>query len=83
MARIRLLGLWLCRIGIGLPVWTPGGHSGHEACHVSGAREGLWLRVVTRSLEVAGDWWTGFVAENVRVRLGDLSAHIGCLSSAL
>lgn len=27
MARVRLLGLWLCRLGIELLIWAPGGHS--------------------------------------------------------
>ena len=31
MARIRLLGLWLCRFETGLLVWAPDGHSGRGA----------------------------------------------------
>ena len=31
VARVRLLGPWLCRVGIGLLVWIPGGHSGRGA----------------------------------------------------
>ena len=31
MAGVRLLYPWLCRVGIGLLVLSPGGHSGCEA----------------------------------------------------
>ena len=31
MARVKLLGPWSSRVGIGLLVWSPGGHSGRGA----------------------------------------------------
>ena len=34
MARVRLMGRWLCRVGIGLLVWAPGGHSYHGALNL-------------------------------------------------